>query len=166
MRIDESQFADIYDHFAPKIFKYCYFRVSSREEAEDIASQVFIRAWDHIIAGGRVTNIQGFLYRIASNLVIDFYRKRRDRRETSLDDPQNPIDIPDTSDPSEKLDRKVKIKALSEKLRLLPDHYQEIIVLKYVNDLSIQEIAMMMQTSENNISVRMHRAIEKLKSLI
>ena len=54
MRIEEQQFADIYDQFAPKIFKYCHFRVSSREEAEDIAAQVFIRAWDHLVDGEEV----------------------------------------------------------------------------------------------------------------
>lgn len=165
MRIDEAQFASIYDQFAPKIFKYCYFRVSSREEAEDLSSQVFIRAWDHIAEGNEVTNVQGFLYRIASNLVIDFYRKRKDWREISLDDPANPIDIPDASDPSEKLDREGAIRELQKKLQQLPDHYREVIILKYVNDLSIQEIAEIIQTSENNVSVRIHRAIEKLKSL-
>ncbi|MEK7582885.1 MAG: RNA polymerase sigma factor [Patescibacteria group bacterium] len=165
MGIDEAKFAEIYDEFAPKIFKYCYFRVSSREEAEDIASQVFIRAWDHIAEGKEVTNVQGFLYRIASNLIIDFYRKRKDKREISLDDPDNPIDIPDASDVHEKLEQQWEMREVKEKLDLIPENYREVIVMKYVDDLSIKEIASVMETTENNISVRLHRAIEKLKSL-
>ncbi len=166
MRIDELQFANIYDQFAPKIFKYCYFRVSSREEAEDIASQVFIRAWDHIAEGKKVTNVQGFLYRIASNLIIDFYRKNKDKREISLDDPWNLVEIPDISNIPEHLNQEMQLEEIRQKLDLLPEHYREVIILKYTNDLSIQEIAVVLQTSENNVSVRLHRAVEKLKTLL
>lgn len=166
MTIDEQSFAEIYDQFAPKLFKFCYFRVSSREEAEDIAAQVFIKAWDHILAGKEVTNVQGFLYRIASNLVIDFYRKNKDKREVSIDDPHNPIDVPDKSDFIERIDRDMLIQDVQGKLEQLSDTYREVIVMKYINDLSIKEIADIMNTSENNVSVRLHRAIDKLKTLV
>lgn len=166
MVIDEQSFAEIYDQFAPKLFKFCFFRVSSKEEAEDIVVQVFMKAWDHVTAGKEVTNVQGFLYRIASNLVIDFYRKNKDKREVSIDDPNNPIDVPDTSDFTEHIDRDLVIQDIQAKLEQLPDNYREVIILKYLNDLSIKEIADIMQTSENNVSVRIHRAIEKLKTLV
>src|SRR3989344_9034205 len=123
MDIDTAAFEKIYDDFAPKIFKFCYFRVSSKEEAEDIASQVFIRAWDHISAGKEVTNVQGFLYRIASNLVIDFYRKNKDKRELSLDDPENPIDIPDKAAFVEQLDLRIQVQEIQKTLHELPDNY-------------------------------------------
>ena len=166
MAIDERTFEGIYDEFAPKIFKFCYFRVSSKEEAEDISAQVFIRAWDHITAGKEVTNTQGFLYRIATNLVIDYYRKNKDKLETSIDDPANPIDVPDSYDFVETIDRRKAIQDIQQILKKLPDAYREIITLKYINDLSIKEIAEVMDTTENNISVRIHRATDKLKSLV
>ena len=166
MVINEQAFADIYDQFAPKIFKFCYFRVSSREEAEDIASQVFIKAWDHIASGNPVTNVQGFLYRIASNLVIDFYRKNKDKREVSLDNPLHPLDVPDKSDFVERIDRDILVQEIQAKLGELPENYREVVILKYVQDISIKEIAEILKTSENNISVRLHRAIEKLKKLV
>ena len=165
MRIDEAQFASIYDQFAPKIFKFCYFRVSSREEAEDIVSQVFFRAWDYVVAGKEVKNVQGFLYRIASNLIIDYYRKHKDKREVSLDDPANPIDIPDASNMVDRIDQNMMISDVRYRLEQLPENYREVIVLKFINELSIKEIAEVMQTTENNISVRLHRAIEKIKSI-
>src|SRR3989344_2045947 len=165
MVIDEAKFAEIYDEFANKIFKYCYFKVSSREDAEDIVSQVFMRAWDHIAKGKRVLNMQGFLYRVATNLVIDYYRKNKDKREISLDNPLYPIDIQDKTDVSERIDHELHILEIKEKINLLPEHYRDVIILKYVNDLQIKEIADILETSENNISVRLHRAIEKLKTL-
>ena len=166
MVIDAPTFEKVYDEFAPKIFKFCYFRVSSKEEAEDIASQVFIRAWDHLLAGKEVTHVQGFLYRIASNLVIDFYRKTKDKRDVSLDDPMHPVDVPDKAEFVEQLDLRMQVQEVQAKLQELPDAYREVIVMKYINDLTIGEIADVLQTSENNISVRLHRAIEKLKSLV
>ena len=165
MNIKERKFASIYSEFAQKIYKFCYFRVSSREEAEDIAAQVFIRAWDRIAAGKKVTNVQGFLYRIAGNIVIDFYRKRAGKHEISLDDPRNPIDVPDKSDVVERLDERLMISEVRKRLEQLPDQYREVIILRYINDIPINEIAKIMDTSENNISVRLHRAIEKLKAL-
>lgn len=166
MTVDTTTFPSIYDEFAPKIYKFCYFRVSSKEEAEDIASQVFMKAWDHVAAGKEVTNVQGFLYRIASNLVIDFYRKNKTKHEVSLDDPFNPIDVPDKVNFVEGIEKDMLIQDIQSKLDQLPENYREVIIHKYINDLSIKEIAEVMDTSENNISVRLHRAIEKLKTLV
>jgi|SRR3989344_1448067 len=166
MVIDQATFERIYDDLAPKIFKFCYFRVSSKEEAEDIASHVFLRAWDHVAGGKEVANIQGFLYRIANNLVIDYYRKNKDKRELSLNDPKNPIDVPDKAEFVERIDQQMLVNQVQDVLRDLQDNYKEIVVMRFVNDLSIKEISYILGTSENNISVRLHRALDKLKSLI
>lgn len=166
MAINPSTFEKIYDEFAPKIFKFCYFRVSSKEEAEDIASQVFLRAWDHIGTGKEVIHIQGFLYRIANNLIIDFYRKNKGGRELSLDDPAHPIDLADSTEFVGQLEFRMVVREVHALLQKLPDAYREVIVMKYVNDLSIKEIAKALETSENNVSVRIHRAVEKIKTMV
>ena len=167
MIIDAKEFERIYDEFARKIYKYCFFRVSSKEEAEDISALVFIRAWDHASAGKRVDSVQAFLYRIASNLIIDHYRKGRERMETTLDDPSHQIDIEDRSpDLAVISDRELLLKTVRKNIALLPGGYGEVIVLRYFNDLSVKEIAEILKTKENNISVRLHRGIEKLKKMI
>lgn len=166
MDIDAKTFENLYEEFAQKIYTYCYFRVSSKEEAEDIAAAVFFRAWDHVVAGKSIENVQAFLYRIASNLVIDHYRKNKDRREITLDDPQRPIEIPDSTDIAQLVDQGILADDMKRYLALLPDAYREVIVLKYINDLSVKEIAEVLHTSENNISVRLHRAIDKLKIIL
>ncbi len=166
MVIKEGEFEKIYDDFAPKIFKFCYFRVSSREEAEDIASMVFMRAWDHINTGKDVSNLQGFLFRIATNLVIDYYRNHKERKDISIDDPRTNRDIPDKHDMTEHIDRDLLVEDIRRKIDVLPESYREIIILRYINDLTIGEIAKILETSENNISVRLYRAIDKLKAMV
>ncbi|OGN29829.1 MAG: hypothetical protein A3A33_00890 [Candidatus Yanofskybacteria bacterium RIFCSPLOWO2_01_FULL_49_25] len=164
--IDEADFSGLYDKYARKIYTYCYFRVRSREEAEDIASQTFTKAWDHVSSGKDVENVAGFLYRIAHNLIIDHYRKGKSDHESSLDDPLHPIDIPIHDQTSELLDRKRREQEVFRKLEELPEPYQEVIVLRYVNELAVKEIAIALAESENTVSVRIHRALAKLKSLL
>ena len=166
MNVDEHSFVGVYDEFAPKILKYCQFRVSSKEDAEDIASHVFIRAWDYLANGKAVENMRAFLYQIAHNLVIDHYRKNKDAKEISLDNPENPIDIPAEATFPDEMDHELLMKHVKGKMTELPDNYREAIILRYVNDLSIKEVAQAMAVTENNASVILHRATDKLKQLV
>lgn len=163
--IREHEFARIFDEFAPKIFTYCYFRVRSREEAEDLASQTFLRAWDHVSAGKEVENITGFLYRIARNLIIDHYRKAREQREVSLDDAKHPIDIAEHPTIAYDLDQKFLGQEVLRKIDLLTEEYREALLLRYAQGLSVKEIAAVVGDAENTVSVRIHRALEKLRAL-
>lgn len=164
--MDEQSFINLYDELAPKIFKYCFFRVNSKEDAEDITSQVFLRTWDYLRLGKEIKNIKGFLYQIAHNLIIDYYRKNKTNKKISLDEPENPIDVPEKSIFIEDLNKRMLVDEVREKINLLPDNYKEVIILRYIDDLAIKEIAQIMKIKENNISVLLYRATEKLKKLI
>jgi len=166
MNIDAKEFERIYDEFARKIYIYCYFRVNSQEAAEDLAASVFMRAWDHIVGGKNVDKVQAFLYRIASNLIIDYYRKGTARREVTIDDPLHPIDIHDETDLSGSMDKKFQLQDVRRALADMPDQYREVMILKYFNELSIKEIAEILETQENTISVRLHRALDKIKKIL
>src|SRR3989338_7418802 len=92
----EEQFIDLYREYAPKLFKYCYFRVHSKEGAEDLAAKVFTKTWDYLVAGNQIDNMRAFIYRSAHNLIVDFYKTSKRDREVSIhafgDDT---LDIPD-----------------------------------------------------------------------
>ncbi|OGN28770.1 MAG: hypothetical protein A3A33_03235 [Candidatus Yanofskybacteria bacterium RIFCSPLOWO2_01_FULL_49_25] len=163
----EAQFIELYHEYAPKIYKYCYFRVNSKEDAEDLASRVFIKTWDYIVAGERVDNMRAFLYRVAHNQVVDFYKTSKKDREVSIHNfEDDEVDIPDESTFVEDIDMKMTISGIQSKLDTLHEAYRELIVLRYVNDLSIQEIASITGLTENNVSVKLHRAVESLKKLV
>src|SRR3989344_3019452 len=94
--MNEEQFVEMYREYAPQLFKYCYFRVSSREEAEDLSSQVFMKVWDYVAKGAAIDNMRALLYRIAHNLVVDFYKSAKRTREVPLEAKDGTtIDVPD-----------------------------------------------------------------------
>ena len=169
MKIDEKQFIEVYREYAPQIYKYCYFRVNSKEDAEDLASKVFMKTWDYLVKGQDVDNMRAFLYRIAHNSVVDFYKMNSQKKEHEMSI-QNfdgeTMDIPDEANIQASLETKTMVGDIRKSLGLLSDDYQEIITMRYINDLSIAEIAEATGMTENNVSVKLHRATEKLKRII
>ena len=164
--ITEEQFISLYREYAPKLFKYCYFRVHSKEDAEDLAGKAFTKMWDYLAQGNTIENLRAFLYRTAHNAVIDFYKTSKKGREISIDAFEDTtIDIPDDASFVENLETKSLVQDIKAQLANLPDGYREIIILRFINELSITEIATAMDITENNASVKLHRAIEKLKFL-
>ncbi len=157
----EQSFLKLYDEFAGPIFRHCYFRVSSREVAEDLVQESFMRIWDYLAEGKVVDNQKAFLYKIAGSLIIDYYRKKKN---VSLDALSEDGFNPTGDDASSILDYSEGQHALSlaEKLE---SPYRETIIFRYVNGLSISEISEIVGESENVVSVRIHRGIEKLKKL-
>ena len=80
---DEEQFGKIYDKYSQAIYRYIFFRISDHELAQDLMADTFLRAWQYVSAEEReIDNLKALLYRIAGNLVVDFYRRRG--REVSV----------------------------------------------------------------------------------
>src|SRR3989344_4678170 len=84
--LQDQQFIEVYREYAPQIFKYCFFRVRRREDAEDIASQTFLKTWEYLAKGNSLDNMRAFLYRVAHNLIIDHYKGegKKELREISI----------------------------------------------------------------------------------
>ncbi len=158
----EELFLKLYEEYVGSIFRHCYFRVSSRDTAEDLTQEAFMRVWDYLAEGKTIDNPKAFLYRVAENLIVDYYRKKK---ELSLDalaesgfDP-----VGDNEDPI--LDYAAGRQAREAIKKLAPTH-REILVLRYVDDLSIRDIALVIGQSENVVSVRIHRGVQKLKEIL
>lgn len=157
----EQIFLKLYDEYAEPLFRHCFFRVSSRELAEDITQESFMRVWNYMAAGNVLDNPKAFLYRIAGNLVIDHYRHKK---ESSLDTLAEEGFDPAGDD----ADSIVGYASGKQALRLLEElepQYREILTLRYISDLSISDIAEVIGQTENAVSVRIHRGIQKLKQL-
>lgn len=157
---NSSAFGKLYDHYQPMIYRFVLIKVSRREEAEDITHQVFLRAWQNIRSyRHRGHPFGSWLYRIARNQIIDHYRSRRD------DLPLETLDADSltlqTSQPDVSLRMDME-KVMAAVLLLKPD-YQDTIILRFVEDLSIKETADIMHKTEGAIKLIQHRAIEELK---
>jgi RNA polymerase sigma-70 factor, ECF subfamily len=165
---DKEAFIKAYDLYLDSIYRFIFFKVGSKEEAEDLTSSVFLKTWDYIQTNKikEFKTLKALLYKVARNVVIDHYRKQSQRQEISLDQGDEPIDI---ADAKIDLDREMEIadgfSSLEQKLFELKDEYREVLVLKYVDELSISEIAKILNKNQGNVRVLIYRAIKALKKI-
>lgn len=157
----EKAFLEAYEQYGDAIFRHCYFRVSDREKAKDLVQETFSRAWQFIASGHEVQNMKAYLYQIANNLIIDYYRKKKD---ISLDGLQEDGFDPGFDD-REHLENFIAGKEALGMLESLDDAYRGVVIMRYVDDVPIQDIAVIMGVSENVVSVRLHRALKKLRGM-
>jgi RNA polymerase sigma-70 factor (ECF subfamily) len=166
---DKEAFTQAYDLYLENIYRFIYFKVSNREEAEDLTSQTFLKTWDYIQNNNldEYKNLKSLLYKVARNAVIDHYRKKSQQQNISYEDGFSQIDI---IDERQDLNQQIELSADWSKLEKvmfeLKDEYREIIILKYVNELSIPEISEILDKSRGNVRVMIFRALAALRDLI
>lgn len=159
-----SQFEEAYEQYSDAIFRHCYFRVFNRERGKELMQEVFMKAWEYIAKGNRVDNIRAFLYRIANNLIVDEFRKK-DRREVSLEDLQEKGWEPGY-DSLPEVQARLDERHVLITLKKVEKKYREVLIMRYIDQLSPAEIAEITKESANVISVRIHRGMKQLKSFL
>ncbi len=157
--IRENKFLTLYEDLADSVFRHCFYRLSDREKAKDLMQETFKRFWESLDKIESIDNPRAFIFRIANNLIIDSYRKKK---EESLDSLQEEgFDI--QSDGHEDILNSVMGRELMTMLEQLNDSCRDILVMRYIDDLPVKEIAKVLGISENNVSVRIHRALADLR---
>lgn len=161
---DQHAFARLYDAYMERIYRYIYFRVADDEIAEDITSHVFLKAWEKLgsYQPGQSPFI-GWLYRIAHNAVIDNYRTKK--IIIGLDE-VTPREISQDDGVEEKLERQIKSQQLREALQELTEEQQQVLILKFISELSTAEIARQLGKQQGAVRALQMRALQGLnKSL-
>jgi len=156
----KKEFSKIYDQYIDKIYRFIFLKVSSQEIAEDLTSETFLKGWKSFQNPRDIENPSAFLYKIARNLVIDHYRQKAQKNTVKVED-FNIIDTRSNLEENAILtsDLNVAMKAIEN----LKDDYQVVIVWRYLDDLSISEVAEMLQKSEQATRVMIHRALKELR---
>ncbi len=162
MAKNEPTFLKAYDDYFDAIYRYCYWRVFDKEKAKDIVQETYCRTWEYMEDKKEIKNIKAFLYRIATNIIIDESRKRKN---TSLDQIMEKGFVP-KADPQQKMQDHLTGKELIGIVKSLDKRYSEVMLLKYVDDLSTKEIAVSLNETENNIYVRISRGLNKVKKIV
>ncbi|MCR4325999.1 MAG: RNA polymerase sigma factor [Patescibacteria group bacterium] len=169
---DEKEFLKAFEAYADALFRHACFRISDRERAYDLTQDTFLKAWDYVAGGGTVKQYKSFLYRILHNLIIDEYRKKKSgsldgllEDETIASAVEARLSEGSVRESEEALDEKVLIEKVRSRITELPDAYRIVLTLRFVDGLSIGEIAETVGASENAISVRIHRGIARLRVL-
>jgi len=162
---DTESFGRIFDFYHEKIYRFVYLKVATGEDAEDITAEAFLKVWQYIKEGKKIQSLQAFLYQVARNLVVDFYRRKGLPTE-SIDDAE--ITIADRSDLSleEKMILKSDMAQIEGALRILKDVYREVIILHFLNELSLAEIAKIIGKTPGATRVLLHRGMKALKEVL
>lgn len=164
-----DEFLRAYDKYAQAIYRHCFFRVHSKVRAEEIVQETFLRMWEYLNKEKKIENMQAFLYRISRNIIIDSARKMtvRGKREESLDSLMAEMSRFEPSyDGRRELERAVLFREILEVIQRMSKDYQEVLLMRYVEDLEPKEIAKILGTNPHNISVKINRATKALKNRI
>jgi len=167
--MDKESFSQFYDKYLDKIFRFIYFRVDNEENAQDLTARVFLNFWKKVnqkkSKKAVINNPVAFIYQSARHLLIDYYRQKP-KRIISLD--RLPAEITDGELLKEKsfvqeVETNLEMSLVKKALKEIKKEYAEIVILYYLNDLSIQELSQIFHKREGTIRVMLHRAIEALK---
>jgi RNA polymerase sigma-70 factor (ECF subfamily) len=159
---EKDAFGALYDHYQPQIYRFVLLKVSEKAEAEDITHQVFLTAYEKMAAYRENGNPFGsWLYEIARNRVIDHYRQAR--ADFPLPDGDSeifavPAGLPDA------LDQNFDLEKVRLVLAGLRPEYQDVIIMRFVEELTLEETAANLQKSVGAVKLLQYRAIHALRS--
>ncbi|OGY64722.1 MAG: hypothetical protein A3I24_02550 [Candidatus Harrisonbacteria bacterium RIFCSPLOWO2_02_FULL_41_13b] len=157
-------FGDLYDHYLPPLYRYILLRVSSKQEAEDLTHEVFVSAWENL-KGYRLRGFpfSSWLYNIARNKVIDYYRTRKINVDIDEVDP----DLFKLASSVEKeIDFALDFKKVKTAMSKLGEEQQDVLIMRFVDDLSHREIAVAMEKTEGAVRLVQHRALQSLREIL
>jgi RNA polymerase sigma-70 factor (ECF subfamily) len=149
--------------FEKGLNSYAFFKLNSHTVGEDLVQDTFLKTWSYLVKGGKVETMKAFLYHILNNLIIDEYRKRKNKNtslEVLLENGFEP-----GIDESSRLFNKLDGRAALVLIKSLPITYQRVMKMRYIQDLSIPEMSLITGQSKNTVTVQIHRGLEKLKLL-
>jgi RNA polymerase sigma-70 factor (ECF subfamily) len=159
---DTESFGRLYDIYLEPIYRYVYHHVGESKTAEDIAQEVFIKAWKAIKScRGKEKTFKTWLYRIAHNHTVDYFRCRRG--ESRIDDQNvvSQLDSPGTS--LDEIDKEREISRVLSEMASLPDSQKQVVVLKFIEGLDNREVSRIMGKSQGAIRVLQVRALAGLR---
>lgn len=153
-----EDFITYYDEYSDAIFRFCITKIRNRDLALDIVQDTFIKAWEYVQAGNTVKNMRALLYRIARNLIIDSVRKKKSE---SLDHIiEAGVDF-ESHAAEATIYRSSEMRIALEALDSLDQHHRELITMRYIDGMSVKEIAELTEQTTNSVSVRLHRALKQ-----
>jgi RNA polymerase sigma-70 factor, ECF subfamily len=160
---DKMAFGILYERYLDEIYRYVYLRLGDPHEAEDITANTFLKTWLYLPKINPqeegIWNFRSWLYRVAKNLVIDHYKKKKTLPLLNgfHEDHDATIKVAEQNIQSRNLKKAI--------LALKPD-YQQILILRFINQLSHKEVAEIMGLNIGQTRVLQHRALKQLKEIL
>jgi RNA polymerase sigma-70 factor (ECF subfamily) len=160
---DEEAFGKLFDILSEPVYRFIYMRVSHKETAEDLLSLTFIKTWKNILKYQERSDAKftTWLFQISHNIVRDYWRSQK--KEVPIEEY---MEKEYTDNTEELFDTNMQIGKLKESLQLLSENYQNVLTLRFINQLSVQEVADVMGKSNGTVRVMQVRAIKALRKIV
>lgn len=160
---DTEAFGRLYDIYADRIYRHIYYRTANVEDARDMTQEVFARAWQSLPRYRRTsTPFLGWLFTISHNRVIDYYRKKKDYAYLNA---EVSMDVRGRS-PEQSAEQSFDSRMLRRAILQLQEDQQRVIVMTFIDGLAYGDIAAVINKSEGNVRVIVHRALKKLRLIL
>jgi RNA polymerase sigma-70 factor (ECF subfamily) len=156
--VSEKAFAELFARHSPRVFAYCKRFLNTKEEAEDVFQETFIKFHQSASKDRVMTNVPAFILTIARNLCVN--QRRREKQAVSYEDYMAQDGIDTSNDKNELLD------LIKMAIELLPDEYKEAFILREYDGLTYQEIGNLTGTTLTTVKVRIHRAKVKIREVL
>jgi len=157
---DLDAYSELYRTYYDRILRFAFYKVPTKEVAEDVAEEVFTRALEYLMER-RIANFNAFAYQVTRNVIADFYRKNPQNVGIEYADQAH---LPGFEKILEEADVQIEITRLKAHIdRLKPEH-KEVVVLRYLDDLTVNEVADIIGRTPGHVRVIAHRAIKTLKN--
>lgn len=164
VRGEAEAFGHLYDHYQPKIYRFVFIKVGDREEAEDLTHQVFLNAWQNIHSyKHRGFPFSSWLYQIARNQVIDHYRTKKSNLAIEEVDPEI---FAEPASVHIMIDQDIALQEVQQSVSQLKSDYQDVLIMRFVEELSVRETADAMGKTEGAVKLLQHRALHELRKLL
>jgi RNA polymerase sigma-70 factor (ECF subfamily) len=158
---DREAFGHLYQHYYQSIYRYVFYRVNHRQDAEDLTEKIFLKAWEHLPRYRGDASFKSWIYRIAHTIVIDHYRTRK--RPLSLNEAASLVDGRLDLEPALMVqERNEQLKAILSRLSPLDQH---VLTLRFINGLSTEETAQILERTVGSVRVLQHRALKAAHTL-
>jgi RNA polymerase sigma factor (sigma-70 family) len=163
IRHDAEAFGRLYDMHVDRVYRHIYYRVGNEQDAEDLTQQVFLKAWQAIDRYRRMTSpFIAWLMTISHNLVVDFYRTRKDNAYLEAE----VLADGSASSPEQTTEASFEQRRLRRAILQLGSDEQQVVILRFMEGFEFSEIASLMDKKEGNVRVILHRALVKLRSIL
>ncbi|OHA33555.1 MAG: hypothetical protein A2928_01585 [Candidatus Taylorbacteria bacterium RIFCSPLOWO2_01_FULL_45_15b] len=159
----EQEFISLYEELADPLYRRFVFKISHAERSKDLVQETFTKCWEYISQGKEVKNLKAFIYKIANNLIIDEYRKKK---SISLDFLREGGFDAVAKDEDNRIVENAERENVSKIIDRLPSKYRDVVTMRYVDGLTPGEIARVIGETENTVSVRINRSIKKMRDIL
>jgi RNA polymerase sigma-70 factor, ECF subfamily len=152
---------DAHRDYSKGLTSHAFFKLHNRSMSDDLVQDTFIKTWNYLVKKGKIDLMKSFLYRILNDLIVDEYRKHKPvSLDVLLEKGYEP-----SADPRDHLVNLLDGKSALLLIAHLPDKYRKMVQMRYVQNLTLKEIATLTGKSRNTIAVQLHRGLNKLRVL-